>query len=115
MAKKRNIDANGKVSEDVKPYAQTQYLGCSFVNFTMNLGWGASSSSCNVSLAADYSSHWNSSDIAPMHTELANQNQKPGLTDKDTITNSQAFNSNTLEKTEPSKSLFRKLILIKLC
>lgn len=110
MAKKRNIGANGRVSEYVKPYAQTQYLGCSVVNFTMNLGWGASSSSCNVTLAADYSSHWNSTDMAPMHTELANQNQKPGLTDKDTVTNSQAFNSDTLEKTDASKSLFRNLI-----
>jgi hypothetical protein len=98
------------MSDKVKPYAQTQYLGCSVVNFTMNLGWGSSASNCSVNLAGDYSSHWNSTSINPMHNELENKNQQPGTTNDPVTSQSQAFNDEKLDKTDASKSLFRNLI-----
>jgi hypothetical protein len=40
------------------PYPQTLFLGCSVVNFNVNLGWGAQSSQLTVTLAEDRSPHY---------------------------------------------------------
>ena len=39
------------------PYDQTLFLGCSISDFTLNLGWGSESSSCQVKLVMDESYH----------------------------------------------------------
>jgi len=41
----------------VGPFSQTLFLGCSVVDFTSNLGWGADSSTLSVTLVEDSSSH----------------------------------------------------------
>lgn len=40
------------------PFNQTLFLGCSVVNFNVNLGWGAENSSLTVSLVNDDTPHW---------------------------------------------------------
>lgn len=40
------------------PYPQTLFLGCSVVNFNVNLGWGAQSSQLTVTLVEDRSPHY---------------------------------------------------------
>lgn len=40
------------------PFLQTLFLGCSVVNFNVNLGWGSDASSLSVSLVEDTSNHW---------------------------------------------------------
>ncbi len=93
-----------------KTHAQTLYLGCSIVNFNMNLGWGSSASSCNITLAGDYSAHWRHSEMGPLQTHLATHDQKPGLTDDPDVSQSKVFNNNNLDQSDNSKSLFRNLI-----
>jgi len=92
-----------------KTHAQTQYLGCSVVNFNMNLGWGSSASSCTINLAQDYSSHWTHPEMGPIHNQLEVQNQKPGLTDDPIQTQSNVFGGDKLDESDNSKSLFRNL------
>lgn len=62
----------------VGPFAQTLYLGCSVIDYSMNLGWGGETSSCTVNLAADYSAHPQSSVFAPNNTYLNTLNQRDG-------------------------------------
>lgn len=91
-------------------YAQTQFLGCSVVNFNMNLAWGGESSTCTIKLAGDYSSHWNSTNMNPIHTYRDNVKQRPGVTDKPSITQSQAFNDKNLDKNDKtSQSLLKDI------
>ena len=40
------------------PFNQTLFLGCSIVNFNVNLGWGAENSTLTVSLVNDDAPHW---------------------------------------------------------
>lgn len=91
-------------------YAQTQFLGCSVVNFSMNLGWGGESSTCTIKLAADYSAHWNSQSMAPIHNYRNVLRQRPGVTNKPSVTQSQAFNDQDLDKDDKiSQSLLRNV------
>tara|TARA_S200002703_G_scaffold20667_5_gene17026 strand:+ start:3429 stop:7385 length:3957 start_codon:yes stop_codon:yes gene_type:complete len=92
-------------------YAQTQFLGCSVVNFSMNLGWGGETSTCTIKLAADYSAHWNSQTMAPIHNYRNVLRQRPGVTNKPSVTQSQAFNDHRdLEKDDKiSQSLLRNV------
>ena len=91
-------------------YAQTQFLGCSVVSFNMNLGWGGETSTCTIKLAGDYSSHWNSANMNPIHTYRDTLKQRPGVTDRPSVTQSQAFNDKELNKDDKtSQSLLKDL------
>jgi hypothetical protein len=45
----------GGDKREVGPFEQTLFLGCSITKFSMNMGWGADSSSATVSLVQDIS------------------------------------------------------------
>ena len=47
-----NVNVNG-------PFEQTLFLGCSIVNFNVNLGWGGENSTLTVTLVEDDAYHWN--------------------------------------------------------
>lgn len=57
------------------PYNQTLFLGCSVVNFNVNLGWGAEASSLSISLVEDDSPHWLSPSFAINDNNTVVQNQ----------------------------------------
>jgi hypothetical protein len=42
----------------VGPFSQTMALGCSISSITMNAGWGATASTCNLGLVRDTCKHW---------------------------------------------------------
>lgn len=56
------------------PYNQTLFLGCSVVNFNVNLGWGAEASSLSVSLVEDDSPHWLSPVFIANDLQISNSN-----------------------------------------
>jgi len=56
------------------PYNQTLFLGCSIVNFNVNLGWGAEASSLSVSLVEDDSPHWLSPPFIANNNTIIGQN-----------------------------------------
>lgn len=51
-ASDHNVNVNG-------PFEQTLFLGCSIVNFNVNLGWGGENSTLTVTLVEDDAYHWN--------------------------------------------------------
>lgn len=58
----------------VGPFNQTLYLGCSVVDFSMNMGWGGEPSSCTINLATDYSAHYHSNVFGTNTSSLNNIN-----------------------------------------
>jgi hypothetical protein len=72
----------------VGPFSQTLYLGCSVVDFSMNMGWGGETSSCTVNLATDYSAHPSDPVFNTMDTSITSLHNNDGATQD---TQSRAF------------------------
>ena len=89
----------------VGPFNQTLFLGCSVRNFNMKLGWSSATSTCQVGLVNDPSNAINSINLNSFETHIDSINSKTKQIDK----TSQAFNASDLDKTDPSKSLFRNI------
>jgi hypothetical protein len=66
--------------EEVGPYNQTLFLGCSLTNFNMNLGWGADASSITISLVSDPAYHPASNKYGPLNTLVASTNANTNRT-----------------------------------
>lgn len=56
------------------PFLQTLFLGCSVVNFNVNLGWGSDASSLSVSLVEDTSNHWMSPQSVSRNNQISVNN-----------------------------------------
>ena len=85
----------------VGPFSQTLFLGCSVVDFTSNLGWGADSSTLNVTLVEDSSSHPEGSRL---QTNFYNKLKELSKT------NDQLFEGDSLKPTNNSdRSTFSKI------
>jgi hypothetical protein len=61
----------------VGPSAQTNFLGCSITEISMNLAWGSENSSCNVKLVRDEASHENSQNYRPLETAIQSLINQP--------------------------------------
>lgn len=87
------------------PFDQTIFLGCSIISIDQNLAWGGDSSSTTVNLIQDNSAAFNANSLDSYDTYIDSIDSRT----RDIDTASQAFNADNLDKTDPSKSLFRKI------
>lgn len=89
--------------KEVGPYAQTLFLGCSIINISQNLAWGAEPSSCTVRLIRDFSSHPSDPAFGPVTTNIE--------TIVNTSTPSTLFDSANLDNTDTAKTLQKNIAL----
>jgi len=91
--------------EEVGPYNQTLFLGCSLTSFNMNLGWGADASSITINLVSDPAYHPASTKYGPLNTLVANTNSN-------TNRGSTALRRNTdgsFSDADPGRNLFKTI------
>ena len=91
--------------EEVGPFNQTLFLGCSITSFNMNLGWGSDSSSITINLAADPSYHPASPKFGPLNTLVASTN---AITNQ-TSTALRTGADGQISDADPGKNLFKTI------
>lgn len=85
---------------NVGPFPQTLFLGCSVTSFSMNMAWGADSSTCKVGLVHDA--------VPPIGSQAYTKFKTSINSITDINMASSAFNAIDLNPgNDPSKSLFR--------
>lgn len=85
------------------PYNQTLFLGCSVVNFNINLGWGAEATTLSISLVEDDSPHWLSSSFAINDSNLATSNNISKTVPPGDINSKRTFNAYNNSTRDPDR------------
>jgi hypothetical protein len=83
------------------PFNQTLFLGCTVINMDMNLGWGAETSSCRLTLVKDLYEHHNSPSMLAYKNLINNRFQNPNLNNENINNNENAdlpYHQNIISK-----------------
>jgi hypothetical protein len=91
--------------EEVGPYNQTLFLGCSLTSFNINLGWGADASSITIGLVSDPAYHPVSQKYGPLNALVASTNANTNNTSTALRQNADG----SISDTDPGRNLFKTI------